>query len=250
MTLCRKSLKLFYVLSVIALIALLTMVPSSNAQIPDMVVKVGDTTAYPGTQNTVISVYLDNLVDTIAGFNLYLMLDRPDIMIFQLDTVTVYDTTFWHCDEWNGQTCLDSHVVFEDSSDFFYINIYDDTITNFDTSGTLISDWEFVDARPISSAGININLTGLANLAGDTSTTAGIPAGQQGGVLIKVLADVYDLPDSMTERTVNILIQTDFKDHFGFSRPDGSSIPWIFEEVPDTSCFVCTQWFDSVTCAN
>jgi len=59
---------------------------------------------------------------------------------------------------------------------------------------------------------------------------------------MRVLADVYQMDDTVTDRTVNMLFQTDFRDHFSFSRPDGSSITWINEIVLDTTCWQCTQW--------
>jgi len=66
--------------------------PSAKAQ-PVLWVKVFDTTTQSGAQNTVIPIYMSNFQDTVAGFNLWIQLDRPDIMIFQTDSGTVVDTT-------------------------------------------------------------------------------------------------------------------------------------------------------------
>ena len=40
--------------------------PSTSAQFTDLRVTVGDTTALPNEQNTVISIYMDNFVDDVA----------------------------------------------------------------------------------------------------------------------------------------------------------------------------------------
>ncbi len=52
-----------------ALIAIMA-VPDINAQQPDIIVRVGDTTATAGQENTVISVYLTNYADTVVGYNI------------------------------------------------------------------------------------------------------------------------------------------------------------------------------------
>ena len=85
-------------------------VPSSQAQLPDLVVEVGDTTAASGATNTVISIFLSNYNDTVAGFNLWIQLDRPDIMLFQTDYTTILDTSYWKCLEYSGPTCVDSQL--------------------------------------------------------------------------------------------------------------------------------------------
>ncbi len=225
------------------------------AQFPDIEIDVGDTVALPGATNSVISIYLINRIDTIFGFNLWLQLDRPDIMVFQTDTATIFETTYWKCFTYNGPDCIDSQLVLETGDwDFFHENSYLDTIGNFDTTGTLISGWEMVDSRSISGIGTDINIAGIADVAGGSGGTQGIPPSFEGGVLVKILADIYDISDTLTDRTVSMLVQTNFKDHFGFSKPDGTSLTWVTEERPDTSCFRCTNWVEDppgyFTCFN
>jgi hypothetical protein len=65
---------------------------------------------------------------------------------------------------------------------------------------------------------------------------------QQGGLLVKILADVFDLPDTLQDRTVNLQVIYQPLENFSFSRPDGSSIGIIHDIVPDTNCWVCTAW--------
>lgn len=243
MTLSSNSLRASGVFGLLAAVALaLLVVPSMQAQIPDIVVDIADTTAMPGETNAVISIYFDNFVDTVAGFNLWVQLDRPDIMLFQTDADTMIDTTYWECLEWDGADCVDSVMTNPGGNwDFIHEDTNEVLIGNHDTTGTLCSGWELVDSRSISGQGIDLNIMGIADCPGG-DITPGIPAGQQGGILIKILADVFDIPDSTTDRTVTLMIQTQFKDHFGFSRPDGSSIGWIQQEVEDTICYQCTQW--------
>lgn len=240
----RQSLDTLNILIVISVITLI-LSSSVMAQFPDIEVDVGDTVASPGATNSVISIYLTNRVDTIAGFNLWLQLDRPDIMIFQTDTMTIFETTYWKCLTYNDLDCIDSQLVLEsDDWDFFYENSYLDTIGNLDTIGTLTSGWELIDSRSLSDIGTDINIAGIADLPGGSGTTQGIPPSFEGGVLVKVLADIFDIQDTLTDRTVNMLVQTDFKDHFGFSKPDGTSLTWVDEIKPDTSCFQCTHWVE------
>ncbi len=222
---------------------------STNATIPSLNLKVADTTAMPGALNTPISIFLDNIYDDVAGFNIWVQLDRPDVMVFQTDTITVYDSTFFKCNQYSGSNCIDSTEVFSwEPYDFFYDTVYIDIVGNFDSTGTLTSGWEFLDTRSLSGLGTDINIVGIADLPGG-GVVPPIPAGQQGGVLLRILADVFSMDDEITDRTVNLLIQTDFKDHFSFSRADGSSITWIPMEIVDTTCYECTQWVGNI-CTN
>jgi hypothetical protein len=220
------------------LIALLAL-PSAQAKLPRLRVQVSDTTAASGAQNTVISVFMDNYQDTVAGFNIWLMLDRNDIMEFQTDSATKVDTTYWICNTWEGSVCVESTLSNPLNYDFIHIDTNDVLIGNFDTSSTLCSGWEYFDARSLG-IGFDVNIAGVANMLGGP-TVPGI-APQQGGVLCKILADVFDVPDTLQDRTVNILIQHQTLDHFNFSLPDGSSIGILYDTVPDTNCWVCTMW--------
>jgi hypothetical protein len=240
MSLARISLRSCGILFVsLIILAIIFVAPQANSQVPDLVVKVGDTSAAAGELNTAISVFMSNYFDSVAGFNLWLQLDRPDIMVFQNDTQTVVDT-IWECTQYNQDSslCLDS-IISE-------INSYEAVIGNFDTSGTLISGWQYVDVRSLSGLGYDLNIVALAD---DPFKPGAAPplAPQNDGLLIKLLADVYNIPDSMDDRTVNVLIQSDFIDHFSFSRTDGTSIGVLNVPVEDTSYWRCTQWAGS-TC--
>ena len=254
--------------------------PTANGQLPDLIVQVGDTSAVSGAQNTVISVYLSNYHDTVAGFNIWLQLDRPDIAIFRTNVDSTIDTTrwlcleydpvetdscvdsihvtgdsiYWRCDVWQGEDCTDSTMVPIDSThdwshpadwDWFNIDTNEVLIGSIDAAGTLVEDWEWVDARSLSGYGTDLNIAGIADLPAPPSTEGILP--QQGGLLIKLIADVLDIPDTLQDRTANILIQSNLLSRFNFSRPDGSSIGILHEEVPDTNYWRCVLWGGS-TC--
>lgn len=216
---------------------------SAKAQ-PVLKVDVSDTTTQSGALNTVIPIYMTNYQDTVAGFNLWIQLDRPDIMEFQTNPAIVIDTIWWQCTAWDGPVCIDSVMVPEDSTwDFMYIDTTDVLIGNFDATGTLLSDWAMVSARSLTG-GFDLNIAGMSFNEEDT-LNRGIPP-QQGGILIKILADVFEIPDTMTERTVKLMIQHDILNHFNFSRPDGTSIGILHREVPDTNCWRCEVWVEEV----
>ena len=280
MTLDFNSLKLSKVVLIMAVVmAAALFAPGAQAQLPDLIVKVSDTTTDPGTQNTVISIFLTNYNDVVAGYNVWLQLDRPDIMLFQTDIDTSIDTTrwlcldwegplcndsihvtgdtiFWRCDAYQSEVCTDSTMVPADSSwdffhlaewDFFYVDTNEVQIGNIDTVGTLCGGWEWVDARSLGGVGTDLNVAGIADLPAPPSTPGINP--QQGGVLIKLLADVLNIPDTMQDRTVNVMIQTSLLSHFNFSDPDGSSIGILQVERPDTNYWKCTLWAGDV-CMN
>lgn len=214
------------------------------AQSPVLEIDVADVTAFPGEQNVVIPIYMSNLSDTVVAFQLWLMMDRPDIAVFQTDSGTVIDTTYWDCMIWDSSVCIDSVLTTAEGEwDFFHVDTNWVLIANLDTTGTLCSGWEYVDARSLSGTGFDLNVVGIADLPGPPVTPGIAP--QQGGVLIKVLADVFDVPDTMTNPVVNILIVSQC-----FSDPSGNCIgeAWV-DSVLDTTCYVCTQWLDSI-CLN
>lgn len=118
----------------------------------------------------------------------------------------------------------------------------------FDTSGTLISGWEFVEVNSLGGSGYNILIVGMANLPEPPNTT-GIGYPQLGEIpLAKLIADVYDIPDTMTDRTVLIHINSEFLDHFNFSDQDGNSIGIVIDSCPDTTWYRCLYWTPDSIC--
>lgn len=232
------------ILFLVAAVGLSVNSGQNDALDVEIILEVGDTSAYPG-EVVVVPVYLSNFVDTIAGFNFWVQLDRPDIMEFNTVIGVLYDTTWWQCTEWVDADCFDSLVVPPDGAwDFFHVDTSDILIGYLDSSGTLTADWEWLDARSLSGYGTDLNVAGIADLP-PAPTTPGI-APQQGGIMVKLVGQIFDIPDSMTDRTVNLLVQTNFLSHFNFSNPQGLSIGVVCEEVPDTAFWLCELWVDDI----
>lgn len=279
-----KSLARIGIVGMLGVVALTGFGSPVSAQLPDISIKAIDTTLIPGQQNIPVSVFMDNIVDTIAGFNVTIQLSRYDLIYFQTSLDTVYDTL---CYDWVGQPggdsvrvpcfywlCVDADTLqgsqgdsivchdsvgVDDDFDFIVENDTIVTIGTIDTSGTLSSGWDYVRSLVLTPAGDQVEIVGIADL--DGIGTKGVPKPQQGGTLIKLLADVYpecvvppppqgsncgitgdSIADTLTDRTVGLTIQTDFKDQFGLSRTNGTSIPWVPVLLPDSACWVCDQW--------
>ena len=78
------------VVKIIALaVAFLSIAGIAPAQDPVLEVRVMDTTAESGSQSVSIPIYMKNFADTVAGFALWLQLDRADLMSFHLEVDTV-----------------------------------------------------------------------------------------------------------------------------------------------------------------
>ena len=247
MALGNTSRKVIW-LSVLATLMLAATAMNSphNATIPRIVAYVGDTTAEPGATNTVISAFLDNIspghtTDTIVGFSLWIQLSGPSgIMAFQTDSGIEIDTTWWRCVTGSPPNCTDSISVPKESSfTFIHIDTYEVEIGNFDTTGTLIAGWEYVRSRSFSGNGSDLLIVGIANLPGGGVKKGIIP--QQGGRLIKLLADVGNIPDTATDRIVLLQINQDFKDNLNFATSPPLNF-WLPIPFYDTNGWICTQW--------
>lgn len=239
MTLLLQSLKPRVWLSLIILAAVFS--PISGWAQPALLIDVGDTGAYPGQQDVIVPIYMNNYSDSVVAFQLWLQLDRPDIAVFSMDSATVSDTTYWDCLVWDSGVCVESLLTTPEGEwDFIHVDTNEVLLGSLGTVGTLCSGWEYVDGRSLTGLGFDLNLVGIADLPGPP-TTPGIPP-QQGGVLINLLFDIFDVPDTMTDRTVNILIG-----YQCLSNPSGDCIgeAWI-DSVLDTTCYVCNVWVGSI----
>lgn len=191
-----------FVCCVVVVLVLLSSL--AVGQSPVLEVRLIDTVAESGATGVPIPVYMNNYRDTVAGFSLWLVLSRPDIMSFQL---------------------------------------------RFDTSGTLASGWELVRVNQVGGLPSNIKVVAVANWP-PAPTTPGIAPQQDGLPLIKLIADVGAIPDTATNRTVDILLSRSNLSDFAFSDPNGQVIGTTQDSVWDTAYFACTEWVDDTTCAN
>jgi hypothetical protein len=276
MSFSPKSLRLLILIAPIVL--LLSIASSGFAQMPDLEVVVGDTTGMSGQQNSVISVFLRNYADTVAGFELWIQLDRPDRVIFKTDSVTLIDTTFYVCMEMSGGQCIDTAIAsdywvnnqwtlgiwrcnhyapsnpdsctdstFDAGYDWFIVDTVDALLGNVDTTGTLISGWEYLQTRSIGGEGFDLKITAFANTL-TPPYTKGIGFPQYGTKpLIKIRADIFTIPDTATERTVKMMIQAKTLDNFAFSNEKGKLIGVLTDTIPDTNFYRCDEWYDG-TC--
>ena len=231
-------------LSLTAMLILFSLSSTLSAQ-NDVVITVGDTIAFPNTTNTVISVFVDNFptADTIVGFKLSITLNGPSGLVeFQTDSGLSFDTTYWRCLTYDMDSiCIDSQNVNADSSwDFIIVDTFEVLIGNFDTVGTLIGGWEFVAAQSNIQNSASIILVGIADFSGGAITKGFAP--QNGGLLMRLLVDVLDVPDTTVDNIILLQIDKLFQDNFNLVSTDPSWAPWTYEAFEDTNYWICTQW--------
>ncbi|MEW5924843.1 MAG: dockerin type I repeat-containing protein [Candidatus Zixiibacteriota bacterium] len=247
-----KSLSaLFGSVSCLILLVILTaLMPAPlAAQSCNLELEVRDTIAFSGEANAVITVYMKNYVDTVGAFELWFILNRPDIMQFVLDSTLRIDTLYWRCLEWDDIFCVDSSDITD--SVILYGVEYDWLTADsmyvregaFDTTGTLISGWDAVIARSLAPGGMDLKVTGMANDFLPPFNDGILP---QDGMypLIKLLTNVYELPDTLQDRTVGILIQKSNLSVFSISDMHGSSIGIIVDTVYEEKCYTCGPGID------
>ena len=247
--------KWIWVVSLVFLPGMFGAVPNA-AGFADLIVQVGDTTASPGEQNSVISIYMTNWADTIAGFELWLILNTPDIIEFQTSWDTLYDSSYWRCTLWVEQDVCDGAGWMEITDsvlmdtlgivipDSINVDTSEAWVGNHDISGTLCSTWQWVRSRSIGPDGNNLKIAAQANTL-VPPYTQGIGYPQLGQIpVIKILADVFDIPDEWEDRTVQINIQADNLDNFSVSDQDGNGIGVITDTIYDSTCYWCDYWTD------
>jgi hypothetical protein len=96
-----------------------------------------------------------------------------------------------------------------------------------------------VDTRSFSGDGSDLLIVGIANLPGGGVRPGFAP--QQGGRLIKLLADIADIEDTASDRIVFLQINKDFKDNLNFATSPAQNF-WAPIEYWDIDGWVCTQW--------
>ncbi len=222
---------------------------SVQAQPPELVLS-GDNTGvgFSDQQGIRIPVYLESYFDSVAGFQFWIQLNRPDLIVFPGDTgsgTILIDTVCWKCNVWDGPDCIDSsqipYIPPGTDCDWIAIDTFVFNTAAIDTVGTLVSGWEFVTARSLSGLGYDLLVTGIADLIGGNSVP---PIPPQGGTipLVYLIADVQTVPDEMTNQSVELHIQTDLLSNFCFSTPQGDCIGFVQCVTPDTNYFVCNLW--------
>jgi len=215
-------------------LAVAALVSPVRAQMPELSVTLSDTNVTAGDQHAWISVYFQNYQDTLAGFAMRVILDRPDIMEFRTDEVdTIVDTIWWQCIQWNGSICLDSIALNPPDYDTTFVNL------GIDTTGSLISNWEMVTVRSLSPSLHDIKVTGLAESNSSPPYNIGLKPQTQPGLLFRMRVRMYDpLPND--DSTV-ILYIIDNLSETNFSDPHGNLIGTITNYNTCDSCY-CETW--------
>jgi hypothetical protein len=235
------SLKVVLMTVVITALAIM----SAWAQPYELEFTVDDVQACPEDTLVYIDVYLANHFDTVAGFSFWIQLDRPDIIQFTTEVDTVVDTTYWECQEWSGPDCIDSVQVWPYQDwDFSHIDTHEVSISPIDTTGSLISGWEYVSANSLSGTGFDIKVVAIADMPNPPVTPA--LAEQPGGRLVRLIARILEPPPVVEDSTANLLVRTEMLEDFGFSDPQGNLLGTKWISTNDTTCWVCGQWVDDV----
>ena len=207
---------------------------------------VGDATGEVGDSLIPLDVRITNLSDSIAGFEFWLMLDRPDIIKFQEGIVIVHDTTYWHCNQFSGPDCIDSTLVLSNGDwDFFHVEISALTRYLYDEESFIMPSWNTYTAS-LGGFGHDLKVFSIVN----PQDMNYIAPPQNDELIIRLYLEVADsFVITPEDSVVQIMWQTDFLSQCSFATPAGETIGLMYEYYPDTNCFVCTQWSGD-TCLN
>ncbi len=215
------------------------------AQSPNISIEVGNVSAAPGDQQVEIPVYFNNYTDTVVAFEMWFQLDRPDICLFDIDSTTIFDTTYWQCTSGTPPTCTDSvSVTAADPWDFIHVDTIGTFTGGLSLAGGMVENWETVFTRSLSGLGTELKVVAFANASPPAGGVVGILPGENGR-LFSLVFNCLMPPDFVTDRVARIIIART-TDHLSFSDPHGQSIGLTCSEVPDSTCFVCSQWTDAV----
>ena len=147
-----------------------------------------------------------------------------------------------------------------------FLNNYTDTVAGFrlwfqvdrpdmahfqidiDTAGTLISGWELVEVYSESTEYTDLVFLGIADALAPHDQR-GIPPQANGLPLLRLQMSVEGSPDPYAEPIVAIMINP-FIDLFEFVDPQANQIGRSYQEVIDTSYYLCLAWVppDSEVC--
>ena len=195
-----------------------------------LVCQVESVTTALSNNSIVIPVNVSNISDSIAGFQLWINISEPSLVKFKSDSIRFPGT--------------DSAIYF----------------AKFDTVGTRIKGWEYIQARILDdSIGALLNIIGTADNGGAPIKK---PLAPGSGTFIKIYCQTKGvLGDSLCDSaTVTMVINSS---QTRFSNQHGDLIAYACSSYVDTTYFNCAQfnqfnqcinWFDTViaphqTCA-
>ena len=236
------------VVGLFAAVLVLAIGPITSAQSPVLRLDIEDTVAVSTQEQVTVAVYLDNYLDEIAGFQIWVQLDRPDLLRFPTDYLhTRYDTICWVCTAWDGFTCIDSVIEpwfpQDPMCDWIRVDTIDVFASTIDTTGSLVGGWDVIATRSLSGIGTDLLTTAIANVGGPPITPGISP--QIGGVLLSLILETQGgLLGPAADNVTRLMINTSMIDHFGFSDPTGTLIGMNYEcdTLIDSTLFRCDSW--------
>jgi hypothetical protein len=150
-----------------------------------------------------LPIYLTNTLQDVGGFEISLLLDRPDLFRFSNDTVI--ETTI---------VCLDQGCTMFDTTIDTFANV------PVDTAGSAASGWEFIEGRALSA--FSLKLAGFADEPAGVTVPPIAPGGPR--LLLRVFMEKIasdSLLDTLTDRTTAVIINGPST---SFSTPSGQTI--------------------------
>lgn len=179
--------------------------PQGSADTLEIVLQLDSADVSVSEPGTWVPIYLQNIRQDVGGFEVSLLLDRPDLFKFSSDST------------------IETTIVCIDLIDCNPADTTIDTVANspVDTVGGAIAGWEFVQGRALSN--INLKIAALANEPSPPS----VPPLASGGPP-RLLCEVYlekvasqSLLDTLEDRTTRIFIDASST---SFSTPNGTTI--------------------------
>jgi len=214
MSFISQSQKFLYVAFVGA--AAVFVVSPVQAQMPELYVTITDTTIAAGDTSAWMNVYLQNYQDTLAGFAIRIVLDRPDIMEFRTDQEdTVITTKYYQCTHWVGNTCTDSVPLDPPVVETTIVNL------GVDFSQSVINNWDMYTARSLSPSRHDVRVIGIAEADYSPPYNIGLlPRPTIPGLLFQMKMRVYDSLPDVADSIVHFYIvdnlsETNFSDLHG-----------------------------------
>ncbi|HUU44585.1 MAG TPA: hypothetical protein VM118_02530 [Acidobacteriota bacterium] len=178
-----------------------------------LIVDVADTLGSPG-HAVPVSVFLQNLSDSISAYQVSITLSRPDLMEFTADTTI--DTCY---------TCIDSACTIIDTS-LCTLELVPSSV-----QGTLAENWDLTSATTLG--GLNIQLLGIADIDADEFPLPILPYAS--GVLVKVIGRVNcGVEDTVLDRTIGLNLNsvgTFFSTKGALTIPSSDTTYWDYDTV-------------------
>ncbi len=160
---------------------------------------VGVAPGHPGE----LRIWLTNPVDSIAGFQVWIRVNRPNFVMLGLGV---------------------------------------------DTTGTLLSGWEYVQSSTLGGDGYDLLLTALRNDITPPALPAYAPHSAR-NLLAKIPVTLVSNPDTLFENTAELSIEHNFVERFSFADQSGNDIVATTTIISDTNCYQCLQWMGNICLA-